>query len=199
VVSAASSQIPRIGVFGSMFNPPHVAHVVLCQEALWQLGLQRVVLVPTGRPPHRAAPQESAELRLRLVQAAAAGTPGLAVSRVEVDRPGPSYMVDTLRELASRYPGTDLVLLIGEDQLARLGTWHDAALLPQLARLGVARRPGTQIAGAERAAVEWIDMPCLEVSSSDIRERVAAGRPIRHLVAEGVRTIIEAGGLYRSA
>jgi nicotinate-nucleotide adenylyltransferase len=195
VVSAAA--ISRTGVFGSMFNPPHVAHVVLCQEALWQLGLQRVVLVPTGRPPHRAAPAQSAELRLRLVQAAVTGTPGLSVSRVEVDRDGPSYMVDTLRELADRYPGTQLVLLIGEDQLARLGSWHEAALIPRLARLGVARRPGAQIAGAERAAVEWIDMPCLEISSSEIRERVAAGRPIRHLVPEGVRAIIEAEGLYR--
>jgi nicotinate-nucleotide adenylyltransferase len=106
-------------------------------------------------------------------------------------------MVDTLRELANRYPGTDLVLLIGEDQLAQLGAWHEAEQIPQLARLGVARRPGTPLAGAERAAVEWIDMPRLEVSSSDIRGRVAAGRPIRHLVPEGVRALIEAEGLYR--
>jgi nicotinate-nucleotide adenylyltransferase len=192
-----NAAIPRIGVFGSMFNPPHLAHVVLCQEALWQLGLQRVLLVPAGLPSHRAAPPESAELRLRLTQAAVAGTPGLSVSRVEVDRAGPSFMVDTLRELSNRYPGTDLVLLIGEDQLAQLGTWHQAEQIPQLARLGVARRPGTRLAGAERAAVEWIDMPCLEVSSSDIRQRVAAGRPIRHLVPDGVRAVIEAEGLYR--
>src|ERR1700750_1119640 len=109
-----------------MFNPPHVAHVVLCQEALWRRGLQRVILVPAGLPSHRAAPSESAELRLRLTQAAIAGTPGLTVSRVEGDRDGPSFMVDTLRELANRYPGTDLVLLIGEDQLAQLGSWHEA-------------------------------------------------------------------------
>jgi nicotinate-nucleotide adenylyltransferase len=191
------SAVPRIGVFGSMFNPPHLAHVVLCQEALWQLGLQRVVLVPTGLPSHRVAPAESAELRLRLTQAAIAGTPGLTVSRVEVDREGPSFMVDTLRELTGRYPGTALVLLIGEDQLAQLGAWHQPEQLVQLARLGVARRPGTTLAGAERAAVEWIDMPCLEVSSSDIRRRVAAGRPIRHLVPDGVRALIEADGLYR--
>ena len=192
-----NAAIPRIGVFGSMFNPPHLAHVVLCQEALWQLDLQRVILVPAGMPSHRAAPAESADLRLRLTQAAVVGTPGLAVSRVEVDRDGPSFMVDTLRELANRYPGNDLVLLIGEDQLAQLGTWHQAEQIPRLARLGVARRPGTRLAGSERAAVEWIDMPRLEVSSSDIRQRVAAGRPIRHLVPDAVRVLIEAEGLYR--
>jgi nicotinate-nucleotide adenylyltransferase len=192
------SATPRIGVFGALFNPPHVGHLVLCQEAAWQLGLQRVVLVPTGNPPHRKAPPESADLRLRLTQAAALGNHGFTVSRVEVDRIGPSYMVDTLRELANRYPGTQLVLLVGEDQLARLETWHDAASLPRLARLAVARRGELRFQGADRAAVDWIEMPRLDVSSSDIRHRVAEGRPIHYLVPDPVRELIESERLYRT-
>jgi nicotinate-nucleotide adenylyltransferase len=97
--------VPRIGVFGGLFNPPHIGHLSLCQEAAWQLGLERVVLVPTGRPAHRSAPQESPEMRLRLAQAAALGNPMFTVSRLEVDRLGPSYTVDTLRDLSHRYPG----------------------------------------------------------------------------------------------
>jgi nicotinate-nucleotide adenylyltransferase len=193
----STGAIPRVGVFGALFNPPHVGHLTLCQEAAWQLGLQRVVLVPTGLPPHRAAPADGAELRLRLTQAAVLGNHGLTVSRVELDRPGPSYMSDTLRELANRYPGTQLVLLIGADQLARLESWHEAPLLPQLARLAVARRAGVEFAGAERAAVDWIDMPRLDISSTDVRRRIAEGRPIRYLVPEPVRELIESEGLYR--
>jgi nicotinate-nucleotide adenylyltransferase len=191
--------VPRVGVFGALFNPPHIGHLVLCQEAWWQLGLQRVVLVPTGRPSHRPDPPVPADVRLRLAQAAALGNPGLTVSRVEVDRPGPSYMIDTLRDLNERYPGAQLVLLIGADQLAALASWHEAASLPRLARLAVARRSGAHIEGAERAAVDWIDMPRLDVSSSLVRERVAAGRPIRYLVPEPVRELIEAEDLYRTA
>jgi nicotinate-nucleotide adenylyltransferase len=189
--------IPRVGVFGALFNPPHVGHLALCQEAAWQLGLQRVVLVPTGLPAHRAAPAQSAELRLRMAQAAVLGNPGLTVSRVELDRPGPSYMVDTLRELTNRYPGAQLVLLIGADQLARLSTWYEAESLPRLARLAVARRADVAIAGAEHSSVEWVEMPRLDVSSSDIRRRVAEGRPIRYFVPEAVRELIESEGLYR--
>jgi nicotinate-nucleotide adenylyltransferase len=187
----------RIGIFGSLFNPPHIGHLLLCSEAAWQLGLERVVLVPAGLPPHRPTPDEPAELRARLAAAAATCDPVLTVSRVELDRPGPSYTVDTLRELAERHPAKELVLLLGADQLAALGAWHQAELVPQLATLAVAQRPGMVLGGLSGAAVEPIDMPAIGVSSSDIRARVAAGRPIRHLVPEPVRLIIEAEGLYR--
>jgi nicotinate-nucleotide adenylyltransferase len=188
----------RVGVFGSLCNPPHVGHLVLCQEARAQLDLERVVVVPTGVPPHRAAPAEPAELRLRLAEAAVAGDPGLGVSRVELDRPGPSYMSDTLRELAHGAAGGGLVLLLGADQLAGLRTWHQAALLPRLAAIAAARRPGVESVEPDGVPVEWLAMPALEISSSDLRARVAAGRPIRHLVPDAVRELIEAEGLYRS-
>jgi nicotinate-nucleotide adenylyltransferase len=192
-----SVDVPRIGVFGGLFNPPHLAHLMLSQEAQWQLGLSRVILVPAARPPHRPPPREAPEVRLRLAQAAARGNPLLTVSRVELDRPGPSYTSDTLRELAGRYPEATLVLLVGEDQLRALPRWHEAEEIPKLARIAVARRPDALIEGAERATVEWIDMPRFDVSSTQVRERVAAGRPIRYLVPEPVRELIAAEGLYR--
>lgn len=188
----------RIGVFGSLFNPPHLGHVLLCSEAAWQLGLERVVLVPCGRPPHRPPPAEPPEMRARLAVAAASCDPCLTVSRVELDRQGPSYTVDTLRELSERHPGQELVLLLGADQLAALGGWHDAESIPQLATLAVAPRPGLVLEGLAGTAIERIDMPVLGLSSSDIRRRVAAGRPIRHLVPEAVRAVIELEGLYRA-
>jgi nicotinate-nucleotide adenylyltransferase len=165
-----SVSMSRVGVFGALFNPPHIGHLLLCQEAVWQLGLTRVVLVPTGLPSHRPAPDEPPELRLRLAHCAALSSPHLTVSRVEIDRPGPSYMSDTLRELSARYPGSSLSLLLGADQLARLDTWHEAESLPTLARLAVARRPGTVLQGD--------------------------GGPIRYLVPDSVADLIAAEGLY---
>lgn len=190
--------VGRIGIFGSMFNPPHVGHLLLFSEAAWQLDLERVILVPTARPGHRPPPAESADVRARMAAAAAADEPVAAVSRIELERAGPSYTVDTLRELALRYPAHELVLLLGADQLASLGSWHEAEQVPRLATIAVAPRPGVELSGLDQARVERIEMPQVAISSSLIRTRVAAGQPIRHLVPEAVRTIIEAEGLYRT-
>ena len=185
-------------MFGGLFNPPHIGHLSLCQEAAWQLALDRVVLVPTGRPSHRAAPRESPEMRLRLAQAAALGNPMFTVSRLEIDRLGPSYTVDTLRELANRYPGSSLHLLIGADQLAALDTWHEAASLaaarPARRRAAARRR---RLAASTPPNLDWVEMPQIGISSSLVRDRVRAGRPIRYLVPDAVRELIEAEGLYR--
>jgi nicotinate-nucleotide adenylyltransferase len=197
VSELAAVAVPRVGVFGGLFNPPHVGHLALCQEAAWQLGLERVVLVPTGHPAHRPAPPEPPEMRLRLAQAAALGNPMFTVSRLEIDRSGPSYTVDTLRELSHRYPGSSLHLLIGADQLAAMDTWHEPEAIVQLARLAVALRPGVDLSGAERANLDWVEMPQIGISSSLVRERVRAGRPIRYFVPDAVRELIEAEDLYR--
>jgi nicotinate-nucleotide adenylyltransferase len=197
VVSAGTVLVPRIGVFGGLFNPPHVGHLSLCQEAAWQLGLDRVVLVPTGHPPHRAPPPESPEMRLRLAQAAALGNAMFTVSRLEIDRIGPSYTVDTLRELSHRYPGSSLHLLIGADQLAAMETWHEPATIVQLARLAAALRPGVDVSRADAPNLDWVEMPQIGISSSLVRERVRSGRPIRYFVPDAVRELIEAEGLYR--
>jgi nicotinate-nucleotide adenylyltransferase len=189
--------VPRIGVFGGLFNPPHVGHLSLCQEAAWQLGLDRVVLVPTGQPAHRPPPRESPEMRLRLAQAAALGNPMFTVSRLEIDRIGPSYTVDTLRELSHRYPGSSLHLLIGADQLAAMDTWHEPPAIVQLARLAAALRPGVDVSRADIPNLDWVEMPQIGISSSLVRERVRTGRPIRYFVPDAVRELIEAEGLYR--
>jgi nicotinate-nucleotide adenylyltransferase len=194
-----SVPVPRIGVFGGLFNPPHIGHLSLCQEAAWQLGLERIVLVPTGRPSHRAAPAESPEVRLRLAQAAALGNPIFTVSRLEVDRIGPSYTVDTLRELTNRYPGSSLHLLIGADQLVAMEQWHEAHVIPRLARLAAALRPGVDVASVGAANLDWVEMPQIGVSSSLVRERVREGRPIRYFVPDAVRELIDVEGLYRHA
>jgi nicotinate-nucleotide adenylyltransferase len=197
VSDLGSVPVPRIGVFGGLFNPPHIGHLSLCQEAAWQLDLDRVVLVPTGRPSHRPAPRETPEMRLRLAQAAALGNPMFTVSRLEIDRIGPSYTVDTLRELSHRYPGSSLHLLIGADQLAAMDTWHEPAAIVQLARLAAALRPGIDVARADAPNLDWVEMPQIGISSSLVRERVRVGRPIRYFVPDAVRELIEAEGLYR--
>jgi nicotinate-nucleotide adenylyltransferase len=194
----ATSPFGRIGVFGSLCNPPHLGHLVLCAEAAWQLRLERVVIVPTGAPPHRNPPAESPEVRLRLALALASCDEKLSVSRVEVDRPGPSYMSDTLRALQLRHAGNELVLLLGADQLASLARWHEAERIPELARIAVAPRPGMALAGIDRAHVEQIEMPAIGIASSEIRDRVRRGRPIRHLVPDPVRLVIERERLYQA-
>jgi nicotinate-nucleotide adenylyltransferase len=191
--------VTHIGVFGGLFNPPHVGHLSLCQEAAWQLGLDRVVLVPTGHPAHRPAPLESPEMRLRLAQAAALGNPMFTVSRLEIDRPGPSYTVDTLRELSHRYPGSNLHLLLGADQLAAMDSWHEPGTIVQIARLAVALRPGVDVSRANTPNLDWVEMPQIGISSSLVRERVQTGRPIRYFVPDAVRELIEAEDLYRDA
>ena len=193
-----STDTPRVGVLGSLCNPVHLGHLLLCQEATWQLGLSRVVLVPTGMPPHRPAPPESAAMRLRLAQAAAIGNPALTVSRVEIERPGPSYMVDTLRRARpalSRQRARAAARLRSVRRaldLARARA-RAAARATSPWRAGRACRPTC----SADAGIERIEMPQVDISSSMIRERVAAGRPIRHLVPDPVRELIEAEGLYR--
>lgn len=188
---------PRtLGVLGSLCNPPHLGHLILAREAVDQLGLDEILLVPTGLPAHRPAPIESAQLRLRLAEAAVATDERIRASAVEVERSGPSYMADTLALLRER-EGAELVLVIGADQFAALDAWHDPERIRRLARLAVAPRPGAGEVAVATPGVDTIAMPAIDLSSSAIRERVRAGRSIRYLVPEGVRAVIEEEGLYR--
>ncbi len=180
----------RIGVFGGQFDPPHNGHLAVVRAAREQLRLDRVLVVPSPRPPHRPAPATPAETRYGLAAAAFAGEPGVEVSRIELDRDGPSYTADTLAALAA--PGRDLFLVLGGDQLAALDTWHRPDRVRELATIVVARRPGAPPAdGAETLVMAPVD-----VSSSALRERVARGLDIAGLVPEGVRAAIAREGLY---
>jgi nicotinate-nucleotide adenylyltransferase len=195
----------RLGIFGGAFNPPHVGHLVLAQEAHWQLDLDTVVLVPFGEPSHRTLESDPGpELRLTMCEYAAGADQRLGVSRIEIDRPGPSFTVDTLRELRRRSPDDDLVLLMGGDQAAALGSWREPEELLSLATVGVAERDqwrreeiAERIGGlCSPDRVRFFDMPRIEVSSTLVRRRAGLGQPIRYLVPDRVASFIGAQSLY---
>jgi nicotinate-nucleotide adenylyltransferase len=199
--------VPRLGILGGAFNPPHIGHLVCAQEALLQLELDKVVFVPVGQAPHRAIDDDpGAEARLELVELAIADDERFTSSRVEVDRDGPSYTSDTLREMRSAAPEDERFLILGGDQAASLPTWHEPEEVLSLATVAVVERVSWtrnaigikigRLKGSDR--VRYLDMPLIQVSSSAIRRRIGAGRPIRYLVPDAVASYIEANGLYRA-
>jgi nicotinate-nucleotide adenylyltransferase len=197
----------RLGLLGGTFNPPHIGHLVSAQEALAQLGLERVLLVPVNEPPHKPIVDEpGVERRVEMCERAVAGEERIAVSRIDADVPGPSFTVDTLRKLHAVRPGDELTFIVGGDMALTLPAWRAPEAILELAELAVAEREGANRAdieervaavrgGADR--VRFFEMPRLDVSSSLIRRHVAAGRPIRYLVPDGVADYIAAAGLYR--
>jgi nicotinate-nucleotide adenylyltransferase len=198
----------RLGILGGAFNPPHIGHLVCAQEALLQLELDKVVFVPVGQAPHRDVEDDpGAEARLELVELAIADDERFTSSRVELDRDGPSYTSDTLREMRSAAPEDELFLILGGDQAATLPTWHEPEEVLSLATVAVVERIswtrnaiGIKIARLKGSpSVRYLDMPLIQVSSSAIRRRVAAGRPLRYLVPDAVASYIEANGLYGAA
>ncbi len=197
----------RIGILGGTFNPPHIGHLVCAQEALVALELDRVVLMPVSAPPHKAIEADPGpEHRVAMCRAAVAGHPALGVSLAEIERGGPSYTVDTLRALRARAPHDEHTWIMGGDQAHALPAWRDPEGVLALARLGVAERVGHrradilarlgELAGAPDR-VSFFDMPRIDLSSSLLRRRVAAGGPIRYLVPDAVRAHIEQERLYR--
>ncbi len=200
---------PRYGIFGGTFDPPHIAHLILAEEAHVQLHLNRVLWIVTPEPPHkRGHPLTPWPLRVRLVQAAVADNPAFEVSLLEGERPGPHFAVETMRILRERYPEAVLVYLMGGDSLAGLPSWHRPAEFVALCdEIGVLRRPydsvdlqrlEVQIPGLQDK-VRFLDTPLLDVSATDIRRRVAQGLPYRYFVHPGVAHLIQALGLYRQA
>jgi nicotinate-nucleotide adenylyltransferase len=195
-----------VGVLGSAFNPPHLGHLALAQEALWQLNLEEVILMPTGTAPHkRIVDDPGRELRLAMTRLAAADDSRFSVSTVEVEREGPSYTYETLEQLAKDRGDRELVFMMGADAAVGLESWREPQRVTELARLAVARRAG--ISEADVAAVlrslnaearaTMLEMPQFGVSSSAVRDRAATGRPLRYLVPESVARFIEEKGLYR--
>jgi nicotinate-nucleotide adenylyltransferase len=195
----------RVGILGGAFNPPHVGHLVCAQEAVVQLELEKVVFMPVGQAPHRELEGDpGAEARLEMVELAVSDDARFAVSRAELDRPGPSFTADTLRDLRSKAPDDELFLILGGDQAAALPGWHEPEEVLSLATVAVVERTNWsrnaigikvgRLRGAER--IRYLDMPLMQVSSSAIRRRVAEGLPIRYLVPDKVANYIGANGLY---
>jgi len=200
--------VPSLGILGGTFNPPHVAHLVAAREAREQLGLARVMLMPVAAPPHKPLPEDPGpEVRLELSRLAAAGDEGLEVSDIEVRRGGASYTVATLEELHAKRPEDELTFIAGGDMAASLPEWREPERVLELARFAVAEREGAEREEIERLTaglrgherIVFFDMPRLDVSSSDVRARVAAGRPIDDLVPPAVAAYIDEHQLYRTA
>jgi nicotinate-nucleotide adenylyltransferase len=189
----------RIGILGGTFDPIHVAHLAVAVAAKHQLRLDRVLLMVANVPwqKTRSRPVSDAEDRYAMVQAACDGYPGLEPSRMEIDRGGDSYTADTLVDLS--VPDRELFLIIGSDLVDDLTTWNRWIEIPPLCTLAVAYRPGE--AGGEEVAPGWkstpIRLPALEISSTELRDMVAEGRPIDFLVPAPVIAVINQRGLYR--
>ncbi len=209
-----------IGIFGGTFDPIHFGHLRTAFEMLQALRFDEVRFMPCGSPPHRGAPIADAELRLRMVQVATAGQRGFMVDDRELRRPGPSYSVDTLTALRGEFPLRSLALIIGMDAFLGLPKWYQWREILQLAHVVVAHRPGWRapdmgplgelladrgthrIGDMQQAKSGHIyihDVTQLEISSSEIRELVAAGRDPRFLMPDAVRDVIEQSGCYAAA
>ena len=180
----------RLGVFGGTFDPPHIGHVAAARAAATCMALDQVLFVPAGVPPFKHG-HASAEDRYRMTALAVAGEPTFALSRMELDRPGTSYTVDTLRALAG---AGELFFICGADAIADLPTWHEWEELPKLAHFIGVSRPGTTWPAVPYAT--YVAMPGIDVSSTEIRQRVAAGQPITGMVAPAVERYIHEHGLY---
>ncbi len=201
----------RLGILGGTFNPPHLGHLALARHALQELGLERVVLMPACRSPHKPPVQEPGpERRLRMCRLAIEDAPGLGVCAMEVERGGQSYTVDTLRALAAAHPDARPTLIVGADVARTLPSWREPAELMALADLAVALRAGTGpgavrdaldplLAGGppSEARLRFLEMPVVDISSSSVRDRVRRGEPIEELVGPAVASYIAGQRLYR--
>jgi nicotinate-nucleotide adenylyltransferase len=200
----------RIGVFGGTFDPVHLGHLILAEQCREQARLDRVLFVPSARPPHKQRhPVSPFRHRAEMLQLATAGHPAFRIDELENERAGPSFTVDTLDELKKRYPDAEWFFLVGSDTLAEMHEWHDPAGIVRRAGLLVVARGGERVLSAEelRASLRLpqgeavrlavIESPRIEISSRELRRRAALGRSLRYLVPRAVECYIEEKGLYR--
>ncbi len=195
----------KLGILGGTFDPPHFGHLRLAEAALTQLSLDKVLFAPAGvQPLKQGHPATAPEQRARMVELAIAGDPRFALSRADLDRPGPHYTVDLIAIIEQQYPGAALWFIMGEDSLSDLLRWRDPARLIQLARLAVLRRPGYEPDWAVldrvlpdlRARIDWIEHAEIDISASDIRRRARRGLPIAPFVPARVIDYLVAQHLY---
>ena len=191
----------RLGVMGGTFDPVHHGHLVAASEVASLFGLDEVVFVPTGQPWQKTERRVSpAEDRYLMTVIATASNPRFSVSRVDIDRGGLTYTIDTLRELsAERGPDTDLFFITGADALEQIFSWHDAEDVFDLAHFIGVTRPGHQLAdpGLPPGKVSLVEVPAMAISSTGCRERVRHGEPVWYLVPDGIVQYINKRGLYR--
>lgn len=202
----------KLGIMGGTFNPIHVGHLVTAAEALSQFQLQRVIFMPSGQPPHKVDRETlPPEERYLMTVVATASNPAFEVSRLEIERKGPSYTIDTVRELDQHYgPDIELSFITGADAVWEILTWKDAEILAELCTFIAATRPGYSLDKFKKLHISpqgekqpgqpqvfVMEIPALAISSTDIRKRVREKRPINYLVPESVANYIQKSGFYR--
>lgn len=194
-----SAATPRLGVFGGAFDPPHKAHRALAQAAVQQLQLDELRVFPTGQAWHKDRALTPAQHRLAMAQLAFGDLPKVVLDARELQRTGPTYTVDTLRELRAEHPRAELFLVMGEDQAAAFTSWREWQAIAALATLCVAQRPQAEPAPRpQQVRVRRLNMPLMDESATDIRDRLMSGQDIAHLVPAGVASYIDQHHLYRT-
>jgi nicotinate-nucleotide adenylyltransferase len=193
----------RIGLMGGTFDPVHHGHLFAAEEVRYAFSLSQVLFVPAGHPWQKAeASVTPAELRYEMTCIATADEPAFDVSRVEIDRPGPTFTVDTLRQFRACRPGAELFFITGSDAILQILTWKDAEDALGLATFVAVTRPTHDLSAVDALGlggrVRVLEIPALTISSTDIRRRVAGRRPIRYLVPDAVAAFIDEHGLYRA-
>lgn len=187
----------RLGVMGGTFDPIHHGHLVAASEVASKFGLDEVVFVPTGEPWQKSSRRVSlAEHRYLMTVIATASNPRFTVSRVDIERPGPTYTIDTLRDLRAERPEADLFFITGADAMAQIVSWKDVDELWGLAHFVSVTRPGHELPDLARDEVSLLEVPAMAISSTDCRARVAAHEPVWYLVPDGVVQYIAKYGLY---
>jgi len=200
----AKHERPAVGVMGGTFNPIHIGHLVTAEEALYAFALREVVFVPAGQPWQKERSDVAdAEHRYLMTVIATASNPHFRVSRTEIDRPGPTFTIETLRRLRAEIGDVELYFITGADAILQILTWKDPEDVLGEARFIAATRPGYDLDRLEKELpdgfgdrVNVLEIPALAISSTDVRRRVRDGRPVRYLLPEGVARYIEKNGLY---
>jgi nicotinate-nucleotide adenylyltransferase len=188
----------RLGVMGGTFDPIHNGHLVAASEAAAAFNLSEVIFVPTGEPWQKSRKVTKSEDRYLMTVVATASNPRFKVSRVDIDRAGPTYTIDTLRELRTLHPDADLYFITGADAIAQILSWRDVDQIWGLAHFVAVSRPGHQMTLPEHpeGAISVLEIPALAISSTDIRQRVSAAKPVWYLVPDGVVQYIAKHQLY---
>ncbi len=208
--SQTSPEGPRLGIMGGTFDPIHYGHLVAAEMARSEFGLGKVLFIPAGKPPHKDRSDiTDAELRLEMIKLAIQGNPAFAVSTLELERKGKSYTVDTLRDLHRTWPDHKLYFITGSDALCEIFSWYKAEEILMLTNFIGAARPGFDATNfllqlqqehpEFHGRIHYLEVPALAISSTDIRERVKTGLPIRYLLPEPVRQYILQNKLYTAA
>lgn len=191
--------MPRLGILGGTFDPPHNGHLAIAEAALKELNLERMLLIPAKLPPHKTLDEVSSDIdRLEMLELAVKGRPDFEISEIELKRSGLSYTIHTLKELRKSHPYKELVFIIGADNISEMETWYQPEAILDIATVAAFNRPGFNPKGKYISRIELFEMPPSEISSTAIREAVKTGKTITGFVPTAVEEYITKNSLYRA-